>query len=47
MKIALGKNGKAQILELLIDGKAIDFSTIEAENPYTDEPVKPVPPVAE
>lgn len=45
-RIALD-GGRAQILELLVDGKAIDFSQIEAENPYTDEPVRPEPePVA-
>lgn len=37
-KIVLDDNGRAQILELLVDGKTIDLSTIEAENPYSDEP---------
>jgi uncharacterized membrane-anchored protein len=36
----------AQILELLIDGQPVDFDTIESENPWTDEPVKPEPVVA-
>lgn len=43
IKIALGKYGKAQILELLVDNTPIDFSQIEAENPWTDEPVKTEP----
>lgn len=43
-------NGRAQILGLLVDGEPIDFSQIESENPWTDEPVRPepaVPPVEE
>lgn len=36
-------DGSAQILELLIDGEPIDFSQIEAENPWTDEPVRAQP----
>jgi uncharacterized membrane-anchored protein len=51
VKIALGKYGRAQILQLLVDGEPIDFSQIESENPWTDEPVgwepKPVAPPAE
>lgn len=42
-KVAVGDSGKAQILEILIDGAPIDFSTIESENPYTDEPMRPEP----
>ena len=43
IKIALGKYGRAQILQLLVDGEPIDFSQIESENPWTDEPVRPEP----
>lgn len=51
-RIAVGNSGKAQILEILVDGTPIDFSQIEAENPYTDvrkpEPApEPVAPPAE
>ena len=42
VKIAL-RHGRAQILQLLVDGKPLDFSQIEAENPWTDEPVKVEP----
>lgn len=50
-KIVLS-DGRAQILGLLVDGEPIDFSQIESENPWTDEPVgwepEPVaPPVEE
>lgn len=41
-KIVLS-NGRGQILEILVDGEPIDFSQIEAENPYTDEPIKTEP----
>jgi len=33
------KGSRAQILELLIDGKPIDFDMIESENPWVDEKV--------
>lgn len=46
IKIALWKYGKAQILQLLVDGEPIDFSQIESENPWTDEPVRPEPEAA-
>lgn len=41
--------GRAQILDLLVDGEPIDFSQIESENPWTDEPVRtePVTPLEE
>lgn len=42
VKIAID-GGRAQILELLIDGQPVNFDTIESENPWTDEPVKPEP----
>lgn len=51
VKIALGKYGRAQILQLLVDGEPIDFSQIESENPWTDKPVgwepEPVAPAEE
>lgn len=44
-------DGRAQILDLLVDGEPIDFSQIESENPWTDEPVgwepEPVTPLEE
>ncbi|MCB9807124.1 GDYXXLXY domain-containing protein [Candidatus Peribacteria bacterium] len=47
LEVKIATDGlRAQILELLIDGKPIDFDTIESENPWTDEPVKPEPVVA-
>lgn len=33
-------NGRAQIIELLVDGTPVDFDTIESENPWTDEPLE-------
>lgn len=48
LEVKIATDGaRAQILELLIDGKPIDFDTIESENPWTDEPVKPEPVVPE
>ncbi len=47
LEVKIATDGaRAQILELLIDGKPVDFDTIESENPWTDEPIKPEPIVA-
>ena len=47
LEVKIATDGaRAQILELLIDGQPVDFDTIESENPWTDEPVKPEPVVA-
>jgi uncharacterized membrane-anchored protein len=47
LEVKIATDGaRAQILELLIDGEPVDFDTIESENPWTDEPVKPEPVVA-
>lgn len=44
LEVKIATDGpRAQILELLIDGQPVDFDTIESENPWTDEPVKPEP----
>jgi uncharacterized membrane-anchored protein len=48
LEVKIATDGaRAQILELLIDGQPVDFDTIESENPWTDEPVKPEPVVPE